>query len=162
MKISFGNRIALLLLAFVLASCSRKPSAANQARKTGAVPVQAAKAETRDVPVEIRGVGNVQAYSTVSVRPQITGPILDVHFEDGQEVKAGDLLSTIDPRPFQASLNQARANLTRDEAALVNARLQFERTSNLFNAKIASQQDFDAAQAISADAHGACECHAAH
>jgi multidrug efflux system membrane fusion protein len=147
MKINFGNCVALLLLAFFLTSCSRKPSGANQARNVGAVPVQVAKAEARDVPVEIRGVGNVQAYSTVSVRPQITGLILQVRFEDGREVKAGDLLFMIDPRPFEAMLNQARANLTRDEAALVNARLQFERTSNLFNAKIASQQDYDAAQA---------------
>jgi len=75
----------------------------------------------------------------------VPGRIVQVHFKEGQEVKVGDELFTIDPRPFQATLNQAQANLQRDQAQLVNGRLTFERTSNLLSSKIASQADYDAA-----------------
>jgi membrane fusion protein, multidrug efflux system len=137
--------------AFLLSSCSQK-SPASAGGKTsrgggGPVPVVVAKAEAKDVPVEIQAVGNVQAYSAVSIRSQITGQITEVHFKEGQEVKKGDELFTIDPRPFQAAFNQAQASLQRDQAMLVNGRLNFERTSNLFNSKIASQADYDAALA---------------
>jgi multidrug efflux system membrane fusion protein len=107
--------------------------------------VSVAKAEAKDVPVKIQAVGTVQAYSAVSIRSQVAGKIVQVHFQEGQEVKAGDQLFTIDPRPFQAALNQAAANLQRDQASMVNSRLSFERTSNLLSSKIASQADFDAA-----------------
>ena len=116
------------------------------------VPVLVAKAEVRDVPVEIHAVGNIQAYAAVAVRSQITGPIMQVHFEEGQEVKAGDRLFTIDPRPFEAALNQARANVKRDESRLLSARLEFQRTSNLFQSKIASEQDYESARAAFAAA----------
>ncbi len=127
-------------------SCSRQ-SSGDAKPPAPAIAVQVAHAATLDVPVEITAIGNVQAYSVVSVRPQITGPIMQVHFEEGQEVKAGDLLFTLDPRSLEAALNQAVANLKRDEAQMINARMQFERTSNLFESKIASQQDFDTANA---------------
>lgn len=139
-----------LAAALLLSSCSRKSpaSAGGKANRGGGpVPVVVARAEARDVPVEIQAVGNVQAYSAVSIRSQITGQITQVHFKEGQEVKKGDELFTIDPRPFQAALNQAEANLQRDQAMLVNGRLNFERTSNLFNSKIASQADYDTALA---------------
>lgn len=111
------------------------------------MPVFVAKATSHDVPVEIDAVGNVQAYSFVSIRSQLTGKIVKVHFQEGQEVKAGDLLFTIDPRPFEAALNVYQANLQRDQAQLINGRLSFERTSNLFTSKIASQADYESAEA---------------
>ncbi|HWC61744.1 MAG TPA: efflux RND transporter periplasmic adaptor subunit [Verrucomicrobiae bacterium] len=138
---------ASLATAALLSSCSQKSPAAGAAKSGPGVPVLVAKSATQDVPVEIHAVGNVQAYSSVSIRSQITGKIVQVHFQEGQEVKKDDLLFTIDPRPFDAALNQARADLERDQAQAVNSRLTFERTSNLFNSKIASQADFDAAQA---------------
>ena len=97
-------------------------------------------------------MGNIQAYAAVAVRSQITGPIMQVYFEEGQEVKAGDRLFTIDPRPFEAALNQARANVKRDESRLLSSRLDFQRTSNLFQSKIASQQDYETATAAFAAA----------
>lgn len=128
------------------ASCSRKAPAAG--RLAGApVPVLVAQASSRDVSFEIRAIGTVQAYSMVSIRSQITGPIQEVHLQEGQDVKAGDPLFTIDPRPWQAALNLAEANLRRDQAQAVSARLEFLRTSNLFAGKIASQQDYDSAEA---------------
>jgi multidrug efflux system membrane fusion protein len=132
-------------------SCSEK-SPASAGGKSGrgggaTVPVLVAKATAHDVPVEINAVGNVQAYSFVSIRSQLTGKIVKVHFTEGQEVKAGDLLFTIDPRPFEAALNQFQANLQRDQAQLISGRLNFERTSNLFAGKIASQADYESAEA---------------
>ena len=111
------------------------------------MPVLVAQATTRDLPVQIQGVGTVQAYSMVSVRSQITDSIFKVHFQEGQDVKANDLLFTLDQRPFEAALNQAEANFNRDQAQMVNARLSFERTSNLFAGKIESQSDYDGAEA---------------
>ena len=141
----FATAWGVLISAAWFAGCSKEAASAKTERPP--VPVLVAKAEARDVPVEIRAVGNVQAYSAVAVRSQITGPIVRVHFEEGQEVRAGDPLFTIDPRPFEAVLNQARANVKRDEARLLSARLDFERTSNLFQIKIASQQDYETATA---------------
>jgi len=140
------HRLAVAaVIALALTSCSRKSSENTKGRPP--VPVAVGKAVARDVPVEIQSIGTVQAYSLVSVRPQITGPIIQVHFQEGQEVKEGDLLFTIDPRSWDAALNQAQANLKRDEALLLSSRLNFERTSNLFVSHIASQQDFDESQA---------------
>jgi len=143
---------ALLAGGLLFASCSQKtasPGGEKASRATGApaVPVLVAQATKRDVPVEIQGVGTVQAYSFVSIRSQVTDEIVKVHFREGQEMKAGDLLFTLDPRPFEAALNQAKANLQRDEAQMVNSRVSFERTSNLFASKIASQAEYDLAEA---------------
>jgi multidrug efflux system membrane fusion protein len=133
---------------WLFSSCSQKAPDSNAGKSAPpGVPVLVAQVTQHDVPVEIQGVGAVQAYSFVSVRSQITDKIVKVHFREGQEVKAGDLLFTLDPRSFEAELNQAKANLERDAAQMVNARLSFERTSNLFASKIASQSDYDAAQA---------------
>ena len=144
--------LALAATGFLFTSCSQKspaPGGGKPGRSGGGpVPVLASKAMSRDIPVEINAVGNVQAYSFVSIRAQVAGKIVKVHFNEGQEVKAGDLLFTIDPRPFEAALNQFQANLQRDQAQSINARLNFERTSNLFAGKIASQADYDTAAAI--------------
>jgi multidrug efflux system membrane fusion protein len=150
-RLSMHLAFFAIAAALLLTSCSRKAAASaggkSRAGAGGPVPVLVAKAEAKDVPVEIQAVGNVQAYSAVSIRSQITGKIVQVHFKEGQEVKAGDKLFTIDPRPFQAALNQAEANLQRDQAQLINGRLNFERTSNLLASKIGSQADYDAALA---------------
>jgi multidrug efflux system membrane fusion protein len=142
--------VALAATGILFTSCSEKtPAAGGKSGRGngGPVPVLVAKAVAQDVPVEINAVGNVQAYSFVAIRSQLTGKIVKVHFTEGQEVKIGDLLFTIDPRPFEAELNQFQANLQRDQAQLINGRLNFERTSNLFNSKIASQADYETAEA---------------
>src|SRR5215831_2932847 len=119
----------LVVAPLLLASCSRSNEGAKQT-SSASVPVRVAQARVENVPVKIQAIGTVQAYSVVSVRSQITGPITEMHFEEGQEVKEGDMLFTIDQRPWLAALNQAQANLQRDDAQMINARLQFERTSN--------------------------------
>ncbi len=113
------------------------------------VPVLVATASTTNVPVQIDPppIGHVTPYSTVTVHSQIRGMISEVHFQEGQEVKQGDLLFTIDPRPAQAALAQAQANLARDRAQLENAKIQFDREQKLFDQKLVSQDDYDTSKA---------------
>ena len=113
------------------------------------VPVLVTRAIETNVPVLIDPppVGHVMPYSTVTIRPQVGGVLSRVHFQEGQEVKKGDLLFTIDPRPTQAALDAARANLARDQALLENARIQFDREQKLFDQKLVSQDQFDTSKA---------------
>ena len=117
--------IALLFLA----GCSQSGSGADatggkgKGRKGGAdVPVSVAVAYQRDVPVEVQVIGNVEAYSTISVRAQVGGQLTKVSFHEGDYVKKNDLLFQIDPRPFQAAVDQAAANLAQAKAMLGQAR----------------------------------------
>jgi len=114
------------------AACSGTSAAPARGRggEGGPVPVVTTKATQRDVPVDIDGIGNVEAYSTISVRAQITGQLTEVLFHEGDSVKKGDHLFTIDPRPFQAQLEQANANLKRDEALLNQAEAQLARDAS--------------------------------
>lgn len=93
----------------------------------GAVPVVTTTVAQKDVPVEIEAIGNVEAYETVVVRSQITGQLTDVHFREGDFVKKGDLLFSLDRRPFEAALQQAEANHKRDLAALNQTQAQLQR-----------------------------------
>jgi len=141
----------LLLAAGVLFSgCSRKESAAGKPGKGAAgapVPVLVGLAVEKNMPVQITAIGNVQPLTKVAVRSQFTGQLAHVHFQEGSEVKKGDLLFTIDPRPVEAALEQMKANLARDEAQLENARIEFARAKKLFESNISSRDDYDKAQA---------------
>jgi multidrug efflux system membrane fusion protein len=113
------------------------------------VPVFVAKAAAKDVPIILRGIGSVQAYNTVSVKSQVTGTITGVAFKEGQNVKAGDLLVQIDPRPFKAALDQAVANQAKDQANLTNAQRNFARDAALISTQIAvTRQQYDSDQAL--------------
>jgi membrane fusion protein, multidrug efflux system len=141
---------ALLCASLLWATgCGRKEAPSGKGRGAGGapVPVLTAVVAAEDVPMEIHAIGTVQAYSMVSVRPQITGPLMGVHIQEGQDVQMGDLLFSIDPRPWEVALRQSQANLKRDEAQMTSARLAFMRSSNLFAGKIASQADYDTAEA---------------
>jgi multidrug efflux system membrane fusion protein len=104
-----------------LAGCSDRASGTPAKVAVPAVPVTVVDVVQRDVPVQVTAVGNVQGLTTVAVKSQIAGQIVQVHFREGQEVRRGDLLFTIDPRPLEAALRQAQANVTRDTAALRQA-----------------------------------------
>jgi membrane fusion protein, multidrug efflux system len=147
---------AILILFFVvvfLPGCSRQSDAVAPAvsAEMMTAPVTAASATQETVPVEVRAIGNVEAYSTVTVKSQVDGVIEQVHFTEGQDVRAGDLLFNIDARPYAARLQQAEANLARDEAQAKNARAQALRNKDLFDAGIISKDQYDQFQ-TSADA----------
>src|SRR5258708_4444694 len=96
-----------------------------------AVPVVAGTVASHDVPIYLRGVGTVIAYNTVIVRSQIQGQITKIAFTEGQSVKAGDLLAQIDPRPYQAQVDQVTATRDRDQAQLANAQANLGRYTQL-------------------------------
>jgi membrane fusion protein, multidrug efflux system len=117
-------------------------------RAAAPVPVSVATARIDDVPVYLSGIGAVQAYNTVSVRSRVDGEITQVLFEEGQDVKVGDALAVIDPRPFAAQLHQAEATRAKDQAMLVGAALDLERYKELVKKSYASQQQVDQQQAM--------------
>jgi multidrug efflux system membrane fusion protein len=133
------------------------PSAAKAAGRGAAVPVIVSDVATRDVPIQVRAIGNVQAYATVSVLSLVGGELFRIHFAEGQDVKAGDLLFTIDPRPVQAALQQteaqlaqhqaqvaqAQANLVRDTAQHENAKVEEDRYKRLAEGGFVAREQYD-------------------
>ncbi len=111
------------------------------------IPVLVSRSETRDVPVYLDGLGTVQAFNLVSIRPVVDGPLIEVKFREGQDVRAGDVLARIDPRPYQASLDSATAKKQQDEANLANARLDANRYAKLAATAYSSAQQSDTARA---------------
>jgi multidrug efflux system membrane fusion protein len=122
------------------------PSAAANASR--AVTVSVATAKRADYPVYIDGLGQIQAENTVTVRTRVDGQITKIAFDEGQVVKAGDLLAQIDPRPFQAALDQAKAKQAQDRATLANAKLDLQRYSTLAKQSFATQQQLDTQNAL--------------
>lgn len=110
-------------------------------------PVLVAKVTTRTMPVTIRAIGTIQALATVSVRSRVDGQIMETAFTEGQTVAKGDPLFHIDPRPFQARLREAEANLARDRANLEKAQGDFQRYQSLSGKGFSSQQKFEEARA---------------
>jgi multidrug efflux system membrane fusion protein len=133
---------AAIALASSLA-CSK----AQKAPPPDLVPVRAGTVVARSVPVQIRNVGSVQPYNTVTVRALVNGEILQVHFREGQEVHKGELLFTIDPRPYEAALAQAEAALARDRAQLENAEADAKRYADLVKKDYVTQQQYDSVRA---------------
>jgi len=128
------------VLGLVLAGCEKKdPSGFTRPP----APVSVAAAVSRDVPVYLDSIGKTVASEVVSIQPQVSGRITEIHFTDGAYVKTGDLLFTIDPRPYQAQLDSAEATLAEKKAALDLAKLQFNRYADLRETNSVSQQDYD-------------------
>ena len=107
--------------------------AANKNQRDTRIPVVAAAAVSKDVPVYLDGLGTVQAYNTVTVHSRVDGELTDIAFVEGQDVHTGQVLARVDPRTFQASLDQATATKAKDEAQLADARLDLARYTNLGN-----------------------------
>jgi membrane fusion protein, multidrug efflux system len=147
-KFFLPSRIWIVAFALTMAvlafGCSRGAK-----KEAAGVPVLVAQAVATNVPVRIDPppVGHVMPFTSVTVRPQIGGIISEVNFKEGQAVKKGDLLFTIDPRPSQAALEAARAALARDAAQMRNAKIQFDREKKLFDQKLVSQDEFDTSRA---------------
>jgi multidrug efflux system membrane fusion protein len=153
-----GLAILALYLAATLPGCGGANSKSGTARASTqtVVPVGVATAERRDVPVYLKGLGSVTASNTVSVKSRVDGQLAQVNFKEGQNVNKGDLLAIIDPRPFQVALDQAQANLFRDQAQLRDAQLNYERFKSLLGESGAvSQQQVDTQKAAADQLEGA-------
>jgi multidrug efflux system membrane fusion protein len=138
---------ALAFVAFRTSSAQHTPANADSAAMPP-VPAVTAKATRQDVPIYATGIGTVQAYQSVLVRARVDGTLMQFPVREGQEVKQGDLIAVIDPRPYQAALDQANAKKAQDEAQLANARLDLARFKSLSTQDFASRQQVDTQQAL--------------
>jgi multidrug efflux system membrane fusion protein len=119
--------LALIALLLLTAACGDRATAQKAPPAPPAVPVMVAEAAQRTVPLQVSAIGNVQAFTTVGVKSQVAGEIKEVHFTEGRDVKRGELLFTIDPRPFETALRQAEAALGQRQAEVSQARANVAR-----------------------------------
>lgn len=137
-------RVVGVALLTVLAACTGERSPQKtMAASQPAVPVAVGSVVRRSVPVQVRAIGTVQPYSTVSVKAEVSGELVQVGFEEGQDVRKGDLLFTIDPRPFETAVRQAEANLAKDRAQAQHAQAEARRYEQLFQQGIIARQQYD-------------------
>lgn len=150
-----GRWIAGLLCVLVLAGIGgaigfwpdfSQPERARRARPD-ITPVLVAPTRAQDVPIWLDALGTVQALNTVTIKPMVDGPLLEMRFREGEDVATGDILARIDPRPYQAALDQAEARKAQDEAQLANARADLARYTKLVQNNFASAQQADTARA---------------
>jgi multidrug efflux system membrane fusion protein len=138
------SHVSLLFLTAVglilLTACDRTNAAPPPA---SAVPVVAATVQQKDMPIKVHAIGAVEAYSTVSVKTQITGELTGVFFKEGDDVHEGQLIFTLDKRPYEAALKQAESNLAKDEAAAAVARVQEKRYQELVKEGVVSKEQYD-------------------
>ena len=136
------SAFCILHSAFVvvlLAACS----GAKQKPPEERIPVTVAVAQQKDIPLQIRAIGSVQPLATVAVRALVGGQLMNVWFREGDDVARGQRLFTIDPRPYQAALAQAQANLARDEAELRNSQSQAARYGDLVKKDYVTKEEYD-------------------
>jgi membrane fusion protein, multidrug efflux system len=149
MKIrSYILHTLLAMVLLLVAGCSNKDAVqAAKPQQAAGAPVRIATVASRTMPVELQAIGNVEAISTVSIKAQISGQLMRVHFKEGDFVKKGQLLFTIDRQPFEAALRQAEGTLAKDEAQALNSKLDAERYQGLGKQGVVSKQQVDAAGA---------------
>jgi len=143
---AIGAGVVLTLAAIVaiwrLSPGTEVPVAAAQTSTPG-IPVTAGTVAAQDVPVFLHGIGTVQAYNMVAIKSRVDGQIVKVDFKEGQDIKTGDPLFQIDPRPYQAALEQAQAAKQKDEAQLAGAQLDLERYEKLIGSGWQTRQSYD-------------------
>jgi membrane fusion protein, multidrug efflux system len=150
--------IAILAGGFFLWRSTHKPQTTAAAGRGGRgdrngdpnarVPVAVTPAQRRDLPVYLDGLGSVDAFNTVTVKSRVDGQIMQILFKEGQEVHKGDLLASIDSRPFEVALAQAQANFAKDQAQLTDAKLIAQRYGQLTKDGIIPQQQYDTQMAL--------------
>ncbi len=138
-----GSWAAFLVILLVASGCSKEQAA--PAPRAAAIPVLVSKVTQRAMPVQLTAIGNVGGY-TVSVKAQVPGELLEVQFKDGDFVQKGQLLFTIDPRPYEAALAQVQATLLRDKAVAANRRAQEQRYTKLLADGVVSPSNADASK----------------
>ncbi len=154
-RIPFYFAVALLALAPL--GCQKKgagPQAgAGQRMQMPPAPVTVAKAAVQAVPQELQAIGTVQPYSTVDIKSMVAGQLIGVGFQEGQTVRKGQVLFRIDPRPFQVALQQAEANLQKDQATAKDANVQLARYTKLSAAGVVSRQQYDQVESTAGSAN---------
>src|ERR1700722_9423007 len=135
--------IGLACAGYIFLQVTHRPRASSIATAEEGVPVIAAVAQAQDVPLIVRGIGTVQAYNMAVIRTRVDGAIVKVSFKEGQDVKEGEPLFQIDPRPFQAALEQAQAARQKDEAQLAGAQLDLDRYEKLIGSGWQTRQSYD-------------------
>lgn len=164
------NNLVRVVVYLVLASAvgmivwrvyqNKQKAAANSASQAAAllarpVPVQVVPAEQKPMPIYLTGLGTVTPYNSVTVKARVSGELLPVKFTEGQEVKQGDTIMEIDPKPYQAALDQAKGTLAHDQALLKNAQAEFNRYKALYAAGVVSKEALDADEAQQGQYEGA-------
>ncbi|MCG3138104.1 MAG: Multidrug resistance protein MdtA [Phycisphaerae bacterium] len=138
----------LMLLVLPAGSCSKQaPLTAGTGKAAEAVPVTVARATQETVPVNVEAIGWVEAYAKVTIKPLVSGQITEIHFKEGDELTQDQQLFTIDPRPYQAALELAQANLERDRAVADDAVLEARRVARLFENNQAADRELQQSQA---------------
>ncbi|MBW9116834.1 efflux RND transporter periplasmic adaptor subunit [Rhizobium cauense] len=145
LKIGIVSLVAIVCGMFVFTSLFTERSWSEEAG-AGGVPVTTSKPRTEDFPVYLDGLGTVQALYTVSVKTRVDGELQQVLFTEGQEVKKGDLLAVVDPRPYQAAVDQASAKIQQDEADLANAQYLLAKDQRLAKQGITTDEALEAQQ----------------
>ena len=143
----WGYLLFIVLAAFVLFRAFRERANSAKAAQPPSRPVLVAKVITKDVPLYLDEIGTCSAYETVQVQAQVSGQIMARHFQDGADVKQSDLLFTIDPRPYQAALDQAQGQLAQAQSQLILDQITLKRQQELRARNVISPQDLDTAQA---------------
>jgi len=155
--------IAILAGGFFLWRSTHKPqttAAAGRGRGdrnadgNARIPVAVTPAQRRDLPVYLDGLGSVEAFNTVTLKSRVDGQMMEVRFKEGQDVKKGDLLAIIDPRPYEVALAQAEANLAKDTAQLTDAELNADRYGQLVKDGVIPQQQYDTQRALASQLEG--------
>lgn len=159
---NLGKRKRIFLVLFFLAAVAAYlalrpgaksvPADAQAKAAPPAIPVRVANAAQRPEPVAVDAIGNVQPYSTVQVKSQVEGPLTRVYFREGQEVRKGDLLFEVDPRPYEAALAQAQANHAKDLAQANNAATDVSRYDLLYRNGVIAREQYDQLQTTAASA----------
>jgi multidrug efflux system membrane fusion protein len=133
----------LMAGAFTLIFMTRSEGTPQREKREPLIPVKVAAAEQKAVPVQLQAVGTVEAYATVSIKSRVDGQLVKVHFREGQDVKKGELLFTIDPRPYEAALKEARARLERDVALADKADRDAKRYAELVAKNYVSSDKYE-------------------
>ena len=140
---SFGNQLLTGCLAAALLLCGACGAEKERPKAKPPVPVTVAAAVRKDVPVQVKAIGNIEAFTSVAVKSQVNGQIARVHFKEGSDVPKGALLVTLDPEPFLATLNQYQAVLAKDQAQASFAREQASRYEALINDGIVTRDQYE-------------------